>query len=305
MGHVFTVVAFSQWPPARGTNLESVRVAEGDVDVAVDPQGCFEVSLRSGIGPGRRQRFQPVLIEPYCRLVLDYSWNASEIALCINGTRLAPYTAGRLPLVVTSESGTRTAEQLIYPLIDPTRFAAEEERFFAETIRDLDQRALQGGGYVLLRASGLLRQLFLDGSASLVTKANLKSRLRLQFTILDPEPRPPVQPDSHWSDIDPWGISGARTVVLGLDQFLAAQCLRVDGVKASVSDVIKACAHALGGVHLGHVNTPGQQAVVDWNKAVRVLGEGKAHVAIRGIARVALRGLHPLVQAMHSLQQQR
>ena len=108
----------------------------------------------------------------------------------------------------------------------------------------------------------------------------------------------PVVPDDHWQQLDATNFPGAKTITVDLQRLLAAPCLTTNGVTASVKDLIKACAHAKAGIHLGHTETDGEQAVLDLDTAVRLLGQEPSGRAVAGICRVVLRGLQPLAEAI-------
>jgi hypothetical protein len=81
-------------------------------------------------------------------------------------------------------------------------------------------------------------------------------------------------------------------------QLLATPCLTVGGVVGAVKDVIKTCANVKGGIHSGDAESPTDQMIVDWDEAVKLLGEEPSLRALAGICTVVLRGLTPLVAAL-------
>jgi hypothetical protein len=61
-----------------------------------------------------------------------------------------------------------------------------------------------------------------------------------------------------------------------------------------VKDLIKACANAKGGVHLGKARIEAEQFVLDWDQAMTFIGKEPSSMAIQGICRVVLAGLKDL-----------
>lgn len=70
----------------------------------------------------------------------------------------------------------------------------------------------------------------------------------------------------------------------------------MDGITASVRDLIKICANVKGGVHfsLGKARTLEQNILLDWDRAFTLLGEEPSQRAIAGVSRIVVRGLIPL-----------
>jgi len=63
-----------------------------------------------------------------------------------------------------------------------------EELLFVRTLDDLHGSINSNDEYEVLRASALIRQLFLDGSNSLVDRVNRKYRHKLEFEVVEQTP---------------------------------------------------------------------------------------------------------------------
>jgi hypothetical protein len=181
--------------------------------------------------------------------------------------------------------------------VDPAKGRDEAERLFLATLADISEKLAHGTWYDLVKAAALLRQLLLDDTP-LVHRVNRNIRKPISFIVTDYVTLPPLTPDHHWQNLDPSGFPGARTLTINLGKLLAAPCLTTNGVTASVKDLIKACANAKGGVHLGRAETSEEQAVLDWDEAVRAIGQEPSGLAIAGLCRVVLHGVRPLVGAI-------
>jgi hypothetical protein len=113
--------------------------------------------------------------------------------------------------------------------------------------------------------------------------------------------RSPLNPQYEWINIDPEIFPDAKPIAVVLHDFLNTSCFIADGVMIAVQDLISACANARGGRHLGKTKGPRKaerQSVIDWDRAVQILGKEPSQVAIAGICRISLRGLRPLVEAI-------
>jgi hypothetical protein len=102
------------------------------------------------------------------------------------------------------------------------------DRFFLETVIDLDLKAATGGSYQVTRAAGLLRQLLLDHEP-LVHLVNRQHRVRIAFDVLNVSGFPIRAFEFAWLGLEPRTPASPR-VRLGLQEFLRVQCLRQGSV---------------------------------------------------------------------------
>jgi hypothetical protein len=107
-------------------------------------------------------------------------------------------------------------------------------------------------------------------------------------------------PKYHWHNLDVSGFPDAKTIEVDLQTLLAAPCLTSAVGTASVKDLIAVCANAKGGVHLGKARTADQQALIDWDDAIKFLGREPSTIAIAGLCRVVLTGIMPVIDAIGS-----
>lgn len=179
--------------------------------------------------------------------------------------------------------------------LDPCAGGTDEEHLFLSTLADIDRKVMSGDRYSLIRAAGLLRQLLLD---SLVHVINRKYRIPIKFSTLDFSKPPPIKPEIHWQTLDPSQFPEAPTVTCSLDHFLSAPCLQWKSAIATVKDLIKACANAKGGIHLGEARTEEEQVLLDWDKVFSMAGKEPSLRALAGVCRVVLVGLRPLAEGI-------
>ena len=285
------------WPPSEEVRLFS-RAENGTiVALFIDRLGGFRLELSSAGTMAQSCVFCPVDYPESGLAILVARWSSRGMSLLLNGCNLPPADQHSSSVSVSSVPRQFTPAATSCLEIDPAKGKDDAERLFLGTLVDIDAKLASGGWYELLRAAGLLRQLLLDGTP-LVIQINRKFRLPLVFEVLEFRSRPPIVPDHHWRNLDPSPFSGAKTESVDLDTLLRAPCLTTSGVTASVKDLIKACANAKGGTHLGTARSLAESAVVDWDEAVRVIGQEPSALAIAGLCRVVLLGLQPLVKAI-------
>ncbi len=259
-----------------------------------DVSGRLAINV-SGIGaPEFRYKLQPLEIRGSLKAIVALTWSQSEASLCINGRPVPADTgADPVPFTVVGTEGPTILER-VFPDLRITSAANDLERFFLDTLADIEDKLQERSAYSVIRASALLRQLILD-ERPLVNEVNRTYRKNLSFETLDYTTEPPVKPDVHWTNLDPGFFPGAKTITVDLSTLLAAPCLTIDGRVATVKDLIKACANAKGGVHLGPPKPGGEQRILDWDRSARLLGTEPSLRALAGICRVVLRSLKPLV----------
>ena len=177
------------------------------------------------------------------------------------------------------------------------------ERLFLDTFADLGAKAASPDRYGLIRASGSLRLLLLDAEP-LVHQVNRDYRLKLQFTFRELPKTGQENVIAAWVRL-PKGNNPrdeSKTTTAGLDTFLAAGCLAVNGRVLTVRDVILTNANVKGGVHLGRLGKEdvGEAGVLMADRVIIVGGAEASLAALLGIIQVTLEGLKPLAEAVRS-----
>jgi hypothetical protein len=175
----------------------------------------------------------------------------------------------------------------------------ERERLFLDTIADLEAKASLADRYALIKASGLLRLLLIDGSA-LVHQVSRAHRVPLRFETVDYTLKPPF-PESilfHWISLDASGSPDAKRRTSTLGEFLGVECLASEGRYFTVRNVILAAALLKGGVHAGKPRTDDERAPLDLDQVLNVGGFDASVATLRGIIAVTLVALRPIVDAV-------
>ncbi len=114
-------------------------------------------------------------------------------------------------------------------MMNTTRLNKYEELFLL-SLKDLREKANSNNRYQLIKASGLLRLLLLDG---LIDRVNSSYRFKLKFYLTLKKFRREDQP------------------ALTLQKFLAEEWKAYREHCYSVKEIIQTSAHLMGGVHLG------------------------------------------------------
>src|SRR5882724_3312201 len=166
----------------------------------------------------------------------------------------------------------------------------EHKTMYLGTIRELESKLATDDYYSLVRASGLMRQLLAD-SHCLMDSANEDFGLKLQFEVLAQEPI--SRPDTFdWISIDPSPVPGTPcTRKVNHEQLLKVQCGSVNGDCFTVLDIIRACAHVKGGVHIGEAKRSQEKLVVELDQVTSIGSRQPSLTSLCGIIRVVLAGL--------------
>lgn len=180
------------------------------------------------------------------------------------------------------------------------------EALFVETLDNLHRAIYGSDEYELLRASALVRQLFLDGPKSLVDQANRTHRKKLTFRVVDcPPPSIPglPLPALWWNNsmnphVAPPGLSPLRVT---RDKFFRMVIASVDEHTFTVRDIVDSLAHHAGGVHLGAAKKPQDQALLRLELWAEPRTVDLRLATLRSIGLVILATLRELKHAVLSL----
>jgi hypothetical protein len=293
-GTIFNVLQLPQpWPPASdlvistkvvdSTSVQLIIRNDGSLMLGIEPEGCAR----------RVHEFQRVSIIGCGRVLLTYWWEGGNAWMQINRQVLLAGNPTELPVLTVDTKGEEQAPpSLMFPGLDLRAARNDAEALFLGTVIDLDRAVLERDWYRLVRASGSLRQLLLDGH---LHRANQRHCISFVFRTNEFTPLPGEEPLAHWMNLDP--SEWATTVIEShnLDGFLAARCLVFRGATATVRDVIRACANAKGGVHFKAPKPGAETAVVSFDEISAIAGLPASLVALTGICRVTLNGVMPLV----------
>lgn len=173
---------------------------------------------------------------------------------------------------------------------------------FLKTVGGIESRLSATDPYEILLIAGLLRKLFLDDHP-LVDQTNRTHRLKLAFEVTVPVNEPEEgDKTSFWSvqdGLDPdTAIPGKQRQMLSRDQFLQTVVAMIYGPSYSIRDVIQFEANIAGGVHAGAPRTEKEQALHAVGQSLGIGGYAPTLRQLLAIARVSLKALAPLRDAV-------
>jgi len=179
------------------------------------------------------------------------------------------------------------------------RHLMNEESLFIRTLDHLHQLINSNDEYEILRASALIRQLFLDDRSSLFDKVNRKYRYKIEFEVV--EHLPPSIPDFSyqvWCVID--GIDPRATPAhlprakKKRDSFFGMIVAIVDSHRYSIRDLVLFAANVMGGVHSGTFDNDKSKSFSQLKDLYIFSNINVALLFIKTIGRIILESLKPL-----------
>ena len=174
-------------------------------------------------------------------------------------------------------------------------------KLFVERCRQVEDLMKSNQQIDLLDLSAKLRQLLVDGSSTLANQANREQQLKLSFKVgeFTSEPDEYVVIQGLADGLDPGTRRpGLPIKELNLDGFLKHRVLYLKGHAYSVRDVIKHASDAAGGIHRDENPKDQHKKIAEYSGQWEIGGLPAAMQQLRAIARVTLKGLAPLREAL-------
>jgi hypothetical protein len=172
----------------------------------------------------------------------------------------------------------------------------KEEVLFIRTLDDIHRSINSNDEYDVLRASALIRQLFLDGSKSLIDRVNRKYGHKLEFEIV--KQTPPDFDFNIWVAID--GID-PRAMPLEFprvrenrDSFFGTIVAVIEGHEYSIRELIQFVANVMGGVHSGSLKNEKERKLAQLQDFYIFSDINLVLLFIRAVGRIILESLKPL-----------
>jgi hypothetical protein len=250
------------------------------------------------------ERFQPIQLIGARRIAIGATWDDGHIALNIDGHDLSPDPNAALDAFVLEHSppDNLPPELRLYAHVSPAEARNPLDAFFLETVTDIDRRMVVCTHYELIRATGLLRQLFLD-DIPLLHRVNREYRVKICFEVRPSRvgetlPDAPAT-DIDWQGLDPAPFPKKRAELVNLKGLLATPIARMGTSCFTVRDLIKVYANVQGGVHWTTASSDVERAFLKLEeRASAYSGHAAAVNSLADLCRVALRGVGPLVRAI-------
>jgi hypothetical protein len=284
------------WPPAGEKEIFSERTKTHRVSLVAKTDGGFRVVVLADHGTQIERHFHPVRIVGGGFTFLCLRWSDSDVELQLGKSTLVPLeTHADGPLEVeTGDHPPQPPPAFITP--HPSVIGDSDDRFFIQTLLDIRSK-LSGDAYDAIKAAGLLRLLLMDDEP-LFHRINRARRVKIWFHVMDFGPLP-IETESSWhSLLPPWQDPSSKTIDVTMDKFLGLTVLTHERTDVSVRDVISACAHVKGGVHLGSRMTTPERALLDWDKITRFMGREPTVAALRDLSTIVLSAARPLVHSV-------
>jgi hypothetical protein len=293
-GVLYLVVRFPKpWPSAdfslisqesNGTHVQLFACADGHLRFEISGEGagvrCFE--------------FQRIRISGGGETIITAVWNETGVRLRLNSSDLKQLSDAN-GAIFELKTKERAAINMLPLKPKITAVLSPEECFFFDTLQDIQEKLAVSTRYSLIRSSGLLRQLLIDGEP-LIHRINRRYHLKIEFEIVEPSSLP-ILPEVDWQNLLAAGFPKAKRIRVNLERLLNTNFLRCNSFDYTVKDLIKTCANIMGGIH--HI-TPDtkEQSLLDLDKAIEMAGEIPSLKALKAIVTIVLNGLLPLVNAI-------
>lgn len=181
----------------------------------------------------------------------------------------------------------------------------ESEVLFLRTLDDIERRLALTDPYEILFIAALVRKLFLD-DFPLVYQVNRKHRIKLAFETTVPIEHPKDFPaPTFWTvqdGLDPdKAIPGKRRYTTNRDQFFQTIVTIVNDHQYSVREIVLFEANVMGAVHAGSPKSDKEHALKQVDSAIAVGGYASSLRQLQAIARVVLKALAPLREAVNAV----
>lgn len=183
-----------------------------------------------------------------------------------------------------------------------------DEELFLHRLDELHRSINSTDEYEVLRASHIIRQLFMDGDRSLFLKVNRDLRMKVMLDLVDLKPPSiPGLPDpAIWcvpDGIDPRVAPlNLPRVTKNLDGFFKTVVAVVDGHQFTIWNLVDFVAHVMGGVHSGEPRTLREEALTKL-RDLRIFSDLNVPlVFMRSIGRIILESLWGVKYVLLGLQ---
>lgn len=307
-GSAFVVLAFpARWPPAHPDELLS-HINEGTkTTIMAHEDGHISLVIQAA-DQSVEHHFQRIRFSDEGRKAILYvAWNNDSAPSCsindqelkLRGSDLDEIVELRLTHVIVQQTaGIHFSQAALDRMPNP-------ERFFLDTLHDIEQKLTAKDSYALTRLSGLIRHLLLDGRP-LLYQVNAIYQLRLRFSVVAR-----LKSTAHHAlrDLLNDGKTvlhhfvlfpdGAPSTEITIDEFLQAKCLWYRGIEITVRDLILTVAHILGGIHTFEARGEVEETLLRLEREVTTSRSPILLYAMKDIARVVDAAVMPLVHEIY------
>lgn len=281
--------------------------------VEVSSEGKFVIELEC---PSLKTRFVSQVITPPFELVVDENgetivasfmciitvfWNAQgRIGLRLNSEEVVADLKSAGPFVVTKKGAMALPLSPFFRNMTVNMELSDEEQFFLDTVKDLDEKLADGSPYQLKKAAALIRLLLFDEYSLAITISSRYKKKLIFPTINYKSMVFPGKPIVSGFGLDVSYMPTMKPYLNTFDEFKDAPAVTHNNSLVSVKDVIKLIANVQGGVHLGKVRSyeAGQQKLLEINEDFVSNELGLSLHCLVDIGRVVLQAMIPLVDSI-------
>jgi hypothetical protein len=180
-------------------------------------------------------------------------------------------------------------------------------KIFLHSVNDLGERTEMANTYTILKASGIIRQLLIDGN-SLYDQVNRDYKEKLMFRVQQKPKIPTESVGENGQILNQWfGITfiypnkeSKNTELLNKDDFLKYKILNFGDEEFTVLEVIKICSNKYGGIHYENVKDEREILLDKLNSSFTLLNFDCVIYSMHGIMRVCHDALLPLSNKIES-----
>ena len=181
------------------------------------------------------------------------------------------------------------------------------EKIFLHSVIDLAERTEVANRYTILKTSGIIRQLLIDGNP-LFDQVNRDYKEKLIFKVQQKPDIPSERVTECGSVMKQWlGITfiypekeSKNIELLNRDNFLKYKILNYGAEEFTVLEVIKICANKYGGIHYENVKDEREILLDKLNSSFSLLDFDCVIYSMHGIMRVCYDALLPLSNKIES-----
>jgi len=294
-GTLFLVILFpNPWPVNKNTLLVDNKENGINLQVIAHTDGHLSFLVKDGSKILIGKHFQKISIVNVGRAIIYIRWDDKIAQILIGGKELNSFDDKTTFILEGKEVEEKPLDIINLP--NPDTLKDDIEHFFIEILIDIIKKLQSNRKYSIIKASGLLRQLFLD-KEPFIYKVNKKYKTKLEFEVIEYREKIPIETGLkyHITNLNPHHFPGAKTVKTSLKEFLSIDCITYDTSKITVQKVIKYCAHIKGGIHSGKAEDNSDKILIFLDENMKFFEEESSITLLKDILQIVIKGLIPLV----------
>jgi len=280
-----------EWPPSQKEKIFTGKVAGNNIAVRATPNQSIKVVITDHNETLSYESCK-INIQKFGYFKMAIGWD-EDITIAMNGELIPNKDEGEIKVEPKSDFKLNPRNQIQFQI---PQDCSHEEEVFLNAYLDLQKKVNNPSKYDLLKASGLIRQMIIDGSP-VVHIVNREYRLPIKFpVVIDNQPVKVPGASHQIRNISPVFSSNEELKTLKLDDFLSTIILKDNSHNFSVKDIVKICANVKGGIHLGKPESGKEVAISDIDNQFSFDFIELSLALVNDITWSYLKGLRPLVR---------